>query len=240
MNSILIWVIWVSTLIFASISIPWYIKRYRKVDFVVAIYVIYLAMSQIIATKIAVFHLFIGTFYTPAAVLIFPFTFQIIDIVNEAYGRYEVHRMTYIALVTQVIMAFFFWLADLLPSAPFWQANPGWHSIISLVPRITVASWIAFIISQNLDAFLYAKLRGLTNGRHLWIRNVIGDIISLAVDSVIFITLAFWGLQPIVPLIVGQIVIKWLVSIVDTPLMYLSRRILYRTPVVYQTQKNNQ
>ncbi len=237
--TVLIYIIWVSTLVFASISIPWYIKRYRKVDFVVALYVIYLALSQVIATKIAAFHLVIGTFYTPAAVLIFPFTFQIIDIVNEAFGRYEVHRMTYIALVTQVIMAFFFWLADLLPSAPFWQSNPGWHSIISLVPRITLASWIAFMISQNLDAFLYAKLRGLTKGRHLWIRNVIGDIISLAVDSVIFISLAFYGLQPIVPLIVGQIVIKWLVSIVDTPLMYLSRRILYRVPYTYKNPLDN-
>lgn len=235
----LIVVIWVSTLIFASISIPWYIKRYRRVDFAVAIYVTYLALSQIIATKIAAFHLIFWTFYTPAAVLIFPFTFQIIDIVNEAFGRYEVHRMTYIAFVTQVIMAFFFWLADLLPSAPFWNANPGWHGIVSLVPRIILASWIAFMISQNLDAFLYSKLRSLTNGRHLWIRNVIGDIISLAVDSVIFITLAFYGLQPIVPLIVGQIVIKWLVSIVDTPLMYLSRRILYRIPYTYKTQNNH-
>lgn len=230
----LILLVWIGTLIFYSISIPWYIKKYRRVDFAVAIYVIYLAISQIIATKIATFHLIFVTLYSPAAVLIFPFTFQIIDIVNEAYGRYEVHRMTYIALITQVIMAFFFWLADLLTPAPFWQANAGWHSIIGLVPRIIIASWIAFLISQNLDAFLYDKLRGLTKGRHLWIRNVIGDIISLAVDSVIFISLAFYGLQPIVPLIIGQIVIKWLVSIVDTPLMYLSRRILYRVPYTYK------
>jgi hypothetical protein len=222
----LIILIWVGTLFFASISIPWYIKRYRRVDFAVAIYVIYLALSQIIATKIAGFNLIFKTFYAPAAVLIFPFTFQITDIVNEAFGRYEVHRMIFIAFVTQIIMTFFFWLADLLPPAPFWGAHAGWHSIIGLVPRITLASWVAFMISQNLDAFLYAKLRSITKSKHLWIRNVIGDIISLAVDSVIFISLAFYGIQPIVPLIIGQIVLKWIVSIVDTPLMYLSRRIL--------------
>jgi uncharacterized PurR-regulated membrane protein YhhQ (DUF165 family) len=64
---------------------------------------------------------------------------------------------------------------------------------------------------------------------------VIGDIISLAVDSVIFISLGFYGIEPIVPLIVGQIVLKWIVSIVDTPLMYLSRRILYRIPYQYKS-----
>ncbi len=232
----LILAIWIVSLIFYSISIPWYIKRYRRSDFPIAVYVIYLAVSQILATKISSFHLIFFTLYSPSAVLIFPFTFQIIDIVNEAYGQYEVHRMIYIAFVTQVIMTFFFLLADMLTPAPFWQAQAGWHSIIGLVPRITVASWIAFMISQNLDAFLYSSLRGLTKGKHLWIRNVIGDIISLTVDSAIFIFLGFYGVQPIIPLFVGQVILKWLVSIVDTPLMYLSRRILYRVPAEYRIQ----
>lgn len=226
----LIIIIWLITLIFASIAIPWYIRKYRRSDFAIAIYVIYLALSQIVASKIAAFNLGFKVFYAPAAVLIFPFTFQITDIVNEAFGRLEVHRMIFITFVTQVIMTFFLWMGGILQPAPFWGYDQAWHQIISLVPRITLASWIAFLISENLDAVIYAKLRELTKGKHLWIRNVFSDIPSLALDSLIFVSLAFYKVAPIGPLIVGQIILKWIVGIVDTPLMYLSRRILYRVP----------
>jgi len=222
--------IWIGTLTFASIAIPWYIRRYRRSDLAIAFYVLYLALSQIIASKIAAFDLIFKTFYAPAAVLIFPFTFQITDIVNEAFGRFEVHHMIFIAFITQVFMTFFLLLSGLLPSAPFWNLQDAWQNVFSLVPRITLASWIAFLISENLDALLYAKLRELTKGKHLWIRNVFSDIPSLAVDSLIFVSLAFYGVMPIRPLILGQLVLKWIVGIADTPLMYLSRRILYRVP----------
>lgn len=219
---------WLVTLIFASVAIPWYIRKYRRPDLAIAFYVLYLTLSQIIASKIAAFNLIFTTFYAPAAVLIFPFTFQITDIVNEAFGRFEVHRMIFIAFVTQIIMTVFLWLATNLAPAPFWQFQDAWHNIVSLVPRITLASWIAFLVSENLDALLYAKLKTLTKGRHLWIRNVFSDIPSLGIDSVIFVTLAFYGVMPILPLIWGQLVLKWIVGILDTPFMYLSRWVLLR------------
>ncbi len=227
--------IWFCTLTFASIAIPWYIRKYRRADFAIALYVIYLALSQIIASKIAGFDLGFKTFFAPAAVLIFPFTFQITDIVNEAFGRFEVHRMIFIAFATQVLMTFFLWLATIISPAPFWQFQPSWHNIFSLVPRITLASWIAFLVSENLDAILYAKIRSLTKGRYLWMRNVFSDIPSLAIDSLIFVTIAFYGVMPLLPLIMGQVILKWIVGIADTPFMYLSRKILYNTPVQCKT-----
>ncbi|MCS7257840.1 MAG: queuosine precursor transporter [candidate division WOR-3 bacterium] len=219
--------IWLLTLIIASVSIPYYIRQYKKSDLAIGIYVIYLALSQIIASKIANFNLIIFQFTAPAAVLIFPFTFQITDIVNEAFGRHEVHRMIAIAFITQVLMTLFLYLGTALPRAPFWQSEKAWHEIINLVPRITLASWIAFLVSENLDAILYAQIRNLTKGRYLWIRNIFSDIPSLAVDSIIFVSIAFYGIMPIWSLIFGQIVLKWLIGILDTPFMYLSRMVLY-------------
>ncbi|MCX8015183.1 MAG: queuosine precursor transporter [candidate division WOR-3 bacterium] len=218
--------IWLGTLTFASVAIPWYIRRYRRSDFPIALYVIYLALSQIIASKIAEFNLLFISFSAPAAVLIFPFTFQITDIVNEAFGRLEVHRMIFIAFITQIFMTFFLWLGTIIPSAQFWHFQKSWQDIISLVPRITLASWVAFLISENIDAVIYAYLKRITKGRFLWIRNIFSDIPSLAIDSLIFVTIAFTGKMPLLPLITGQIVLKWIVGIVDTPFMYLSRGIL--------------
>lgn len=219
--------IWLLTLTIASVSIPYYIRKYRKSDLAIGIYVIYLALSQIIASKIASFNLSLFQFSAPAAVLIFPFTFQITDIVNEAFGRYEVHRMIAIAFITQVLMTLFLYLGTALPPAPFWFGAKAWQEIINLVPRITLASWIAFLISENLDAILYAQLRKFTKGKHLWLRNIFSDVPSLAIDSIIFVSLAFYGQIPIWPLIQGQIVLKWLVGVLDTPFMYLSRAVLH-------------
>lgn len=235
MTIILIWLI---TLTFASIAIPWSIRRYRRSDLAIALYVLYLTLSQIIASKIAAFNLGFKIYYAPAAVLIFPFTFQITDIVNEAFGRLEVHRMIFIAFICQAIMTFFLWLGTIIPSAPFWNFQESWQNIISLVPRITLASWIAFLISENLDAILYAKIRELTKGKFLWIRNVFSDIPCLALDSVIFVSLAFYGVIPIGSLIIGQIVLKWVIGVVDTPFMYLSRYILYWVPTEHRKPLN--
>ncbi|MEO0072423.1 MAG: queuosine precursor transporter [candidate division WOR-3 bacterium] len=220
-------IIWILTLIIASVSIPYYIRKYQKSDLAIGIYVVYLALSQIIASKIANFNLGFFKFSAPAAVLIFPFTFQITDIVNEAFGRYEVHRMIAIAFITQVLMTLFLYLGTALPPAPFWSGAGAWQEIINLVPRITLASWIAFLVSENLDAILYAQLRRFTKGKHLWLRNIFSDVPSLAVDSIIFVSLAFYGQVPIWPLIQGQIVLKCLIGIVDTPFMYLSRAVLH-------------
>ncbi|MFX0035711.1 MAG: queuosine precursor transporter, partial [Candidatus Hermodarchaeota archaeon] len=92
--------------------------------------------------------------------------------------------------------------------------------------RITAASWIAFLITENLDAILYAKFKILTKGKKLWFRNVFSDIPTLALDSVIFVSIAFGGLLPLWPIIWGQILTKWFFGVIDTPFMYLSRGII--------------
>ena len=57
-------------------------------------------------------------------------------------------------------------------------------------------------------------------------RNVLSDIPTLALDSIIFVSIAFGGLLPIWPIIWGQILTKWFFGVIDTPFMYLSRGII--------------
>jgi hypothetical protein len=80
-----------------------------------------------------------------------------------------------------------------------------------------------------LDAILFAKLKKWTKGKNLWIRNVFSDIPTLALDSVLFISIAFGGvfdLDVILIMIWGQLLTKWFFGIIDTPFMYLSRGII--------------
>ncbi len=183
-------------------------------------------MAQLLATKFVRFDFGLFKVDTVAAVLIFPFTFQLIDIVNEAYGRVQTQRMILIAFVSQVFMVAFVLMGTLATPASFWQGHEAWRQTLGMVPRITGASWVAFLVSQTLDNLIFSGLKKATRGRHLWLRNIASDVPALALDSVLFVSLAFWGIVPVWPVLVGQLVTKSIIGLVDAPFMYLSRRII--------------
>ena len=233
-----------------------------------ASYVLFLTLAQFFAVKIATYDLsfipFLGeilslfsitspVFLAPVGVIVFPFTLQITDMVNEKFGRKTVYNMIWIAFVCQVIMVIFIIFASYLPFVSFTPDDKDPLTAFVIVPTITFASWISFLISERFDAYIYDKLRTWigkkTNEasdwwKYLWIRNVFSDVLSLGLDSLIFIPLAFFifptiqsffdpnvtpqTLEFVASLIVGQLAIKWFLGFIDTPFMYLTRWIYDR------------
>ena len=234
----LVFLIWIVVIFVSTLLISQYIKMQNREDVAIAFYVLFITMSQILAAKIGDFSIAGYLITAPVAVLIFPFTFQITDMVNENFGRKKTHRMIFIAFMTQIFMTIFIWFSIEVPAAPFWgfdwgsnptEAQQFWLYFLGSTVRITIASWISFIITENLDAILFAKLKKWTKGKNLWIRNVFSDIPTLALDSVLFISIAFGGvfdLNVILLMIWGQLLTKWFFGIIDTPFMYLSRWII--------------
>jgi len=207
----------------------------KKSDMAIALYVIFLAISQIIAAKIGDFSVGSLQITAPTAVLIFPFTFQITDIVNEFFGQKETHRMILIAFFTQILMSLFIWFSIEVEPAFFWGfdwgSNPTesqqfWIIFLGSTLRITLASWISFLINENLDAVLFAIIKKKTGPKKIWVRNVFSDVPTLFLDSIIFVTIAFYGVLDIWPVILGQVLTKWFFGLIDTPFFYLSRWIV--------------
>ncbi|MFX0074953.1 MAG: queuosine precursor transporter [Candidatus Hermodarchaeota archaeon] len=235
---LLILLLWVVVIFGSTVLISQYVKMQKREDVAVAFYILFITMSQILATKIGDFSVFGFQITAPTAVLIFPFTFQITDMVNENFGRKRTHRMIFIAFITQIFMSIFIWFSIEVPAAPFWgfgwgsdpvEAQQFWINFLGSTIRITIASWISFIITENLDAVLFAKFKTWTKGKKLWLRNVFSDIPTLALDSLLFINIAFLGEFPfndILLMIWGQLLTKWFFGIIDTPFMYLSRGIV--------------
>lgn len=223
----MILIVWVVVIFISTILISQYIKTQKREDVAIAFYVLFMAMSQILAAKMGDFSIGSFTITAPVAVLIFPFTFQITDMVNENFGQKATHRMIFIAFITQIFMTIFIWFSIEMPGGPYWGVDDQsyWTSFLGSTVRITAASWIAFLITENLDALLFAKLKKFTKGKHLWVRNVFSDIPTLALDSLIFVSIAFGGVFPIWSIIWGQILTKWFFGVMDTPFMYLSRGI---------------
>ena len=232
--SILLFLLWILTVFIATAVISQFIKEQNKPDAAIALYVLYLAVSQVLAAKIGDFSIGSWKIVAPVAVMVFPFTFQITDIVNEFFGQKATHRMIFIAFISQILMVCFFWFsiqiapAELEPGF-FWPHQDTWAELFGTTLRITGASWISFLINENLDAIIYAKIKKFTKGKYLWIRNVFSDIPTLALDSIIFVSLAFMGEYPfavILTMIWGQMLTKWFFGVIDTPFIYLSRGIV--------------
>lgn len=222
---ILFWIIGVTIFtIFGS----WYARKYNSPDAITGLYVTFVLFANIAASKIAAFDLGFATFFSPAAVIIFSVTFLMTDIVNEKFGRKETQKMIFIAFLSQIAVSFFTWLVISLDAAPFWENKAAFDLILGQVPRIIFASWIAFLVSENIDAYIFSWFKSLTKGRHLWVRNALSSLPAMVLDSILFVTVAFYGLQELLPLITGLIVVKWLVGIVDIPFMYLNRWVLYK------------
>lgn len=221
-------IVWISIITVFSLFGSWYARKFERPDALIGLYVAFVLISNIIAYKITVFDLGFTTFFATAATLVFSVTFLLTDIVNEKFGRKETQKMIFIAFITQIATAFFILLAIRLQPAPFWPDQEIFTKIIGFAPRIMLASWIAFLISENLDAYIFSWFKKITNGKHLWLRNVVSSIPAMALDTLIFVTIAFSGIQPLVPLITGVLVVKWLVGIVDIPFMYLNRIILFK------------
>ncbi len=221
-------ILWIIVITSFSLLGSLYVRRYNKPDVLIALYVAFVLISNIIAYKIAAFNFGFITFYATSATLVFSVTFLLTDIVNEKFGRRETHKMIFTAFITQVAVAFFILLAINLEPAPFFTDQEIFAKILGFAPRIMLASWIAFLISENADAIIFSLFKNLTKGKYLWARNVFSSIPSMALDTIIFVTIAFYGVQPLLPLITGVLVLKWLVGIIDIPFMYLNRWIMYK------------
>jgi uncharacterized integral membrane protein (TIGR00697 family) len=215
---LIVYLYWLISLTIVTYFSALFVKRFRDFGyaFLVGSYVIYLGASQIFATRIIKFDLGFIAFFAPAAVFIYPFVAQVLDMINEVYGREKTYQAIIVAFFSQVLLVIFIILVNSLKPAPFFQYESAWQNIFRLGIRITLASWISFLICQYIDATIFAFLKKRYEKKVL-LRSITSDAVDLTLDSIIFITIAFFGVQPIIPLIIGQIVSKNIIGFIDTP-----------------------
>ena len=167
---------------------------------------------------------------TTAGNVLYASTFLVTDILSEKYGKKEARNavlysfsvMLLWLLGTQLILLF-------TPNANDY-VNESLVTVFGLVPRITIASLTGFICSQNIDVFLYHFIWKKTGDdkSKLWLRNNGSTLISQAVDTVLFTSLAFWGTYPtgvFFSILITTYLFKAVVALVDTPFIYLARMI---------------
>ena len=165
----------------------------------------------------------IGNIVVPGAVFIYALTFTLIDLINEKLGKKGAQQVVYTAFAANIILAAYIQLVIVLPPASFYNNNSAFSSVLGSTPRIVFASLIAYLISSLIDTEVFAWWRQKI-GKHKWARVLISNTVSTLIDSVLFISIAFYGILPIIPLIEGQYIVKMAVTVVSLPLIYFIRQ----------------
>ena len=175
-----------------------------------------LVIAAVLAAKIIV----VGPFTVPAGVLAYSITFACTDIITEIYGRERARQVVLAGLIALIACLALIQLALIWPAAAFWQGGDAFQNVLSTSMRIIVASIVAYLVSQYTDIFIFSWLRRATGGRFLWLRNNGSTMLSQLLDSALFVTIAFAGAFPILPVIFGQWVVKLAIAALDTPVVY--------------------
>jgi len=150
------------------------------------------------------------------------------DILSEVYGKKAARRGVWLGFIGMLLMTLWMQLGlKFIPHASDF-AQGSLSTIFDLMPRIAAGSMVAYLASQHHDiwAFLYWKKR--TKGRLLWLRNNASTMVSQAIDSAIFCSIALWGLYDTntwLQILLSTYVMKLIVAAVDTPFLYLAKKI---------------
>ena len=199
--------------------------RLRYFDFVMAAFVTILLLSNVLgAGKVAVIaRPGIGSWPFGAGILFFPVSYVIGDILTEVYGYARARRCIWAGFGALLFMAFMAWVVVALPPADTWQGQAAYEQVFGQVPRIVLASIIAFWAGEFVNAYVLARMKIWTRGRHLWSRTIGSTLVGQGVDSLIFYPLAFYGVwdnETLLIVLATQWVLKVGWEAVLTPVTY--------------------
>ncbi|WP_319541110.1 queuosine precursor transporter [uncultured Pseudodesulfovibrio sp.] len=150
------------------------------------------------------------------------------DLLSEFYGKKEARKGVLLGFVALVMMVAYMQIALYFQPAEGDFAQPHLSALFGFMPRIALASMMAYLVSQLHDVWAFHAIKQRTGEKFLWLRNNASTMISQLLDSAIFCFIAFWGMFPMevfMEILLSTYIIKIVVAGLDTPFIYLAKRI---------------
>jgi hypothetical protein len=193
-----------------------------------------LYLGAIVSANAVAARLFVvfGVHVTSGAVAI-PIVYLTTDIVNELYGRRTTRAVVWMGALSNALLVGTIALANVIPASPLGVNDGAFRSVFDITWRVVLGSTVAYLISSLLDVEIFHVLRKLTKEKAFWLRKNGSTVISQAVDTGIFILIAFGGIVPmsaLIPMAIGQYCVKISAAPLGTPLSYAVLWIARRFP----------
>lgn len=167
---------------------------------------------------------------TTAGNALYAASFLVTDILSENHGKKAAKKAVYIGIFTTIV--FLIGTQGLLRFTPNENdiMDASMQMLFGLVPRVAIASIVGYICSQTIDVTLYHFIWKKTgdNEKMLWLRNCGSTLLSQAVDTIVFTSVAFWGVYNIevfLSILITTYLFKAIVAFCDTPFVYLARKV---------------
>ena len=175
-----------------------------------------LITANVLETKQMAF----GPISITGGLIVFPVSYIINDCVCEVWGYRKTRLLIWLGFSMNFLFVMFGALCDVIPGAPYWDNEAGFHAIFGLAPRVAVASFIAFIVGSFANAYVMSRMKVSSQGKNFSLRAIMSTIFGETADSLIFFPLALGGVVPneeLPVLILSQIVLKTLYEIIVLP-----------------------
>lgn len=180
--------------------------------------------------------------------ILFASTYLAIDLITEYYGAQLARRIIWLGFCCVLLFNIFMILmlgyrpVDVAIAGPEYafavETEKSLKTVIQPQLGLLVAGLTSYLISQHLDVWLFAYLKRKTSGGSLWLRNNVSAIVSALIDNTVFSLLA-WRIFAATPVpwdtlvytyILGTFSARVCIALLDTPFMYLSRRVFKNMP----------
>lgn len=178
-----------------------------------------LILANLLATK----QFLLGPLNLTAGVLVFPISYVVNDCITEVYGYQRAKLIIWTGFVMNFAFVLLAWLADLIPGAPYWTNQEGFHALFGLAPRVALASFAAFIVGSLLNAYVMSRMKIHDKGKRFSLRAIASTIVGEVSDSIIFFPVALGGIVPkenLLIMMLSQVAMKTLYEIVILPITF--------------------
>lgn len=195
-------------------------KEKKTVSVLFMLFSILFCVCLITANVLETKQISVGPFNITGGLIVFPISYIINDCVCEVWGYGKARMLIWVGFAMNFLFVTFGALCDLLPAAPYWNNEAGFHAIFGLAPRIAAASFVAFIIGSFVNAYVMSRMKISSGGRNFSARAILSTVYGETADSLIFFPLALGGVVPLreLPiLIISQVVLKTLYEILVLP-----------------------
>ncbi len=159
------------------------------------------------------------------------------DLLSEYYGKERARKAVLLGFVALFLATVYMQIAlRFIPAASDF-ADPHLQAIFGFLPRVAVASMVAYLVSQMHDVWAFHFWKQRTQGRHLWLRNNLSTMASQLLDSAIFCSIAFIGVFPWDvwwEILLTTYLVKMVVAMLDTPFIYLAKRFIPQSSQTFE------
>ena len=198
-------------------------NQHYKLTLVSSIFVAGLLAANLLGSKVTT----LFGIAVSVGIFAYPLTFLMTDAIGEVYGKQKAKQVVWSALIAQVLVLVLVWVSIKLPPAGRYHLNTEYVAVFSGSLRMIIASLIAFIVSQTYDIWAFDWFKKKTKGKMLWLRNNLSTMTSQAIDTLLFMFIAFYGINDkftvsfILHLCLSYWLFKILLAALDTPFVYL-------------------